>query len=254
MQTKKNVCVGEQGGKKLNWNEKTDMEKMVQEELDLESMELEKEEVQLNAEQELLEMENIELGDTAEEDVTTGNTSMSKQERDKKFTDLFRKYKGLMFWTAKDVLNEEYSAEDAVQDAFLRIIGRIDQIEDIHSAETKRYVSLAARNAAIDRYRKRIWNADKEIFAEDVDYLEEIEAEPCLEDTEGNRILDIINAMPDTYREVCFMKYVEKMENWEIAEKLHMREGTVRQKLARGKVWIEKAIRELEQEGAERIL
>ena len=75
-----------------------------------------------------------------------------------------------------------------------------------------------------------------------------------MDDTEGNRILDIINALPETYREVCFMKYVEKMENWEIAEKLNMREGTVRQKLARGKALIEKAIRELEQEGEERIL
>lgn len=214
----------------------------------MERMEL-KEETQLD-----VELETMELSDSAWEDIESVTTEMNQQERDKKFTKLFIKYKGLMFWTAKDVLNDEYSAEDAVQDAFLRIIGRIEQIDDIDSVETKRYVSLAARNAAIDKYRKRICSSEKEMFAEDVDYLEEIEAEPCLEDTEGNRILDIINALPETYREVCFMKYVEKMENWEIAEKLNMREGTVRQKLARGKALIEKAIRELEQEGEERIL
>ena len=230
----------------MDWNEKENMEEMTQEELEFERMEWE--------EEELLEIQTMELSDTAWEDVALGTEAMTKQERDKKFTDLFTKYKGLMFWTAKNVLHDEYSAEDAVQDAFLKIISRMEQIDDMDSPETKRYVSLAARNAAIDKYRRKICNAEKEIFAEDVEYLHEIEAEPCLEETEGNRILDMINAMPETYREVCLMKYVEKMENWEIAEKLNMREGTVRQKLARGKVWIEKAIRELEQEGDERIL
>lgn len=177
-----------------------------------------------------------------------------KQKRDQKFTNLFLKYKSLMFWTANDVLNDEYLAEDAVQEAFLKLLRHIDQIGPVHSAEAKRYVSAAARTVAIDRYRKRTSGAAKEMFAEDVDYLHEIEAEPCLEDSEGNRILDIIFALPDTYREVCLSKYVEKLENWEIAERLNLREGTVRQKLSRGKALIEQAIRQLEKEEDERIL
>ena len=177
-----------------------------------------------------------------------------KKKKDEKFTNLFLKYKSLMFWTANDVLNDEYLAEDAVQEAFLKLLKHLDQIGSIHSAEVKRYVSAAARNVAIDRYRKRTSGAAKEMFAEDVDYLHEIEAEPCFEETEGNRILDIILALPNTYREVCVLKYVEKMENWEIAEKLNLREGTIRQKLSRGKALIEQAIRKLEQEEDERIL
>ena len=177
-----------------------------------------------------------------------------KQKKDEKFTNLFLKYKSLMFWTANDVLNDEYLAEDAVQEAFLKLLNHLDQIGSIQSAEVKRYVSAAARNVAIDRYRKRTSKAAKEMFADDVDYLHEIEAEPCLEDLEGNRILDILFALPDTYREVCLSKYVEKLENWEIAERLNLREGTVRQKLSRGKALIEQAIRQLEQEEDERIL
>ena len=201
--------------------------------------------------------EKTEKSTMMQENLVLENMLQKKKERDLKFTNLFKKYKSLMFWTARDVLNDEYLAEDAVQEAFLKIMNHIDRIDDIHSAEARRYVSLAARNMAIDRYRRRAAGAQKELFAEDVDYLHEIEAEPCLEEVEENeenRILDIINALQDTYREVCLLKYVKRMENWEIAERLNLREGTVRQKLSRGKALIEKAIRQLEQEENERIL
>ena len=204
-----------------------------------------------------LEKEEIEgvLWESEDLETTVGkNTAQDKQERDEKFTNLFKRYKGLMFWTTKDVLKDEYLAEDALQDAFIKLINRIDQIDDIRSAEAKRYVSAAARNAAIDRYRRRNTGAKQEIFSEDVEYFEEIEAEPCLEESEGNRILDIINALPDTYREVNVLKYVQHMENWEIAAQLNLHEGTVRQKLSRGKALIEKAIRQLEKEEDVRIL
>ena len=177
-----------------------------------------------------------------------------KEELDQKFTMLFTKYKNLMFWTARDVLNDEYLAEDAVQEAFVKLIRHVDQIGDLNSAETRRYVNLAARNVAIDRYRQRTAGAEKELFADDVEYLPDLEAAPCLEESEGNRVLDILNALPDTYREVYQLKYIENLENWEIAERLNMREGTVRQKLSRGKVLIEKAIRELERMEDTRIL
>lgn len=195
-----------------------------------------------------------EITEQMNEKQTNVEVEKEKKERDEKFTKLFIKYKNLMFWTAQDVLNDEYMAEDAVQDAFLKVMRHLDQIGNINSAETRRYVSLAARNLAIDRYRQRTAGAEKELFAEDVEYLNEIEAEPYLEKQEGNRILDIINALPEIYREVCTMKYVKNMENREIAEKLNMREGTVRQRLFRGKALIERAIRELEKEENERIL
>ena len=200
--------------------------------------------------------ENKKLNSIEQKEVkpTNVDSEEEKQRRDQKFTNLFLKYKSLMFWTANDVLNDEYLAEDAVQEAFLKLLRHIDQIGPVHSAEARRYVSAAARTVAIDRYRKRTSGTSKEMFAEDVDYLHEIEAEPCLEDSEGNRILDILFALPDTYREVCLSKYVEKLENWEIAERLKLREGTVRQKLSRGKALIEQAIRQLEKEEDERIL
>ncbi len=61
-----------------------------------------------------------------------------------------------------------------------------------------------------------------------------------------NGILDILKNLPLKYRDVFMLKYVNHMENREIAEVCGILEGTVRQRLARGKVIIEQKIREME--------
>jgi len=45
-----------------------------------------------------------------------------------KFEHIYTKYRGLMFYTAKGVLQDSYLAEDAVHETFLDIIRIIDSI------------------------------------------------------------------------------------------------------------------------------
>lgn len=189
-----------------------------------------------------------------QEKVRQENNKQEEMDLEQKVTLLYNKYQKLMFWTACDVLHDDYLAEDVVQEAFLKIINNIERIGDVNSPETKNYLNIAAKNMAIDRYRRRTAGAQREIFSEDVDALDEMEADFSFEEQEGNRIQDILNALPETYRDVCLLKYLKNMENKEIAETLHMREGTVRQKLSRGKVLVEEAIRELERTEGEHIL
>lgn len=189
-----------------------------------------------------------------QEKVRQENNKQEEMDLEQKVTLLYNKYQKLMFWTACDVLHDDYLAEDVVQEAFLKIINNMERIGDVNSPETKNYLNIAAKNMAIDRYRRRTAGAQREIFSEDVDALDEMEADFSFEEQEGNRIQDILNALPETYRDVCLLKYLKNMENKEIAEMLHMREGTVRQKLSRGKVLVEEAIRELERTEGEHIL
>ncbi len=62
-----------------------------------------------------------------------------------------------------------------------------------------------------------------------------------------NGILDILKNLPLKYRDVFMLKYVNHMENQEIAEVCGILEGTVRQRIARGKVMIERKIKEMEE-------
>ena len=48
--------------------------------------------------------------------------SLIDSDEDKaKFSNLYEQYKNLMFYIARDILKDEHLAEDAVQEAFIRI-------------------------------------------------------------------------------------------------------------------------------------
>ena len=47
---------------------------------------------------------------------------LETEEELQKFTQLYETYRKLMHWTAEGILHDEHLAEDAVHEAFLRII------------------------------------------------------------------------------------------------------------------------------------
>ena len=67
-------------------------------------------------------------------------------------------------------------------------------------------------------------------------------------DTE-NEILNILRNLPEKYKDIFLLKYSANMDNREIAKVCGIREGTVRQRLARGKVLIENELKKLEEDG-----
>ena len=61
-----------------------------------------------------------------------------------------------------------------------------------------------------------------------------------------NEVLDILKNLPEKYKDVFLLKYSADMENSEIGKAGGIKEATVRQRIARGKVLIENEIRTLE--------
>ena len=66
-----------------------------------------------------------------------------------KFEKLYEQYRKLMMAEANAILKSKHLAEDAVQEAFLRIIKSFDYVEEILSPRTKRFVVIIARNVAL---------------------------------------------------------------------------------------------------------
>ena len=65
-------------------------------------------------------------------------------------------------------------------------------------------------------------------------------------DVDG-QILDILSRLPVKYRDVFLLKYSSEMNNREIAKILDISEGTIRQRLARGKIIIQEEINRFEE-------
>ena len=61
-----------------------------------------------------------------------------------------------------------------------------------------------------------------------------------------NEVLDILKNLPDIYRDIFLLKYSSCLDNKEISDILRIPEGTIRQRIARGKEMIQKALEGLE--------
>lgn len=170
---------------------------------------------------------------------------MIDSEEDKnKFEVLYEKYKYLMYDTANKVLNDKYLAEDAVHDSFVKIAKNICSIGDVNAKETKNFIMVITKNTALDAYRKRAKSMQQEISVdenEDSDIFISNEGKDlsdvvCTE----NAVLKVIRDLPEKYREVFLLRYVNGYENKEIAKILNISEDTVRQRVLRGRNIIEK--------------
>lgn len=162
----------------------------------------------------------------------------------RKFAILYEKYRYLMLKVAENVLNDRYLAEDAVHNAFINLATRMAHIGEPDSLQTKRYLITITKNAAVDIYRKKNLQIRREIYMDELG--EEDMPMSFMETDLENGVLDILKNLPVKYRDIFLLKYSAHMENSEIANLCGIQEGTVRQRISRGKVLIEEALKKWE--------
>lgn len=146
-----------------------------------------------------------------------------------KFEQLYRKYRILMLHRAREILRDDYWAEDAVSEAFMKIAKSIQKIYDVDSAETRHFVLIITERTAINLYHKL--NKNTEIS------LEEVLEEPAYEN--ASQLLSPLAAaivkLPANYRQVILLKFSEGYSNREIADMLDYSVSKVEKLISRGK-------------------
>ncbi|MBR6826427.1 MAG: sigma-70 family RNA polymerase sigma factor [Oscillospiraceae bacterium] len=152
------------------------------------------------------------------------------------FDELFAAYHRQMLFVAHRILGNAADAEDAVQNALLKLYRLRDSIP--HDPRIRRaYVLTAAKHAALDlkEQEKKTIDIDGLVLSSKEDIFEQIAAS---EDYEG--LLQAINRLPDHYREVLMLRYVQELTVEQIAQLLGRKEWAVRKQLTRGKALIQK--------------
>lgn len=150
---------------------------------------------------------------------------------------LFELYEKKMYGTAFQILRDVGQAEDAVQDAFIRVMSHLNQIKSPESEETKRFMIKVIRSAAIDIYRKnqREW---EKVWYDPEDALKNQKAANDRElDLVENRyvIQRALLALDAKYREVLELKCYFGLSHREIAALLEVSEDTVAKRYERAK-------------------
>ena len=128
------------------------------------------------------------------------------------------------------VLNAQ-DAEEITQDAFLKTFDNLNTFNGSERDFTA-LVKTIAINKSIDMFRKR----SKEPFYEEIDNTADRidDDDTDFEDFTIEKIKEALNALPDGYRLTITMRLIESMEFSEIAEKMGIKESTVRSQYARG--------------------
>lgn len=160
-----------------------------------------------------------------------------------KFTELYQQYKGLAFWVAKQIIGDDYLAEDVVQEAFTRIAKNFSKISiknDISCNKTKSFIVIVVERTAIDFYRKRKRIQQWEVYPEKWESsLFAVENPPLKEES---AVYCAIKELPKKYSEILFLHYVNGLSSSEIGSVLEIKDSTVRTRIARGKRELEKLL------------
>ena len=123
-----------------------------------------------------------------------------------RFQQLYERYRGPMYRTALRYLKDEGRAQDAVHDAFVKIALHFQKISALSCMELGSYIVTIVENRCIEILRKEKRRLD---WDEDWD----IPAPSGAEDEAGyRRLVALVDSMPETYREVLTLRYINGMK------------------------------------------
>ncbi|MBY8913354.1 RNA polymerase sigma factor SigW [Bacillus sp. YC2] len=168
------------------------------------------------------------------------------------FADIVDLYKDKIYQLCYRMLGNVHEAEDIAQEAFIRAYVNIDSFDINRKFSTWLY--RIATNLTIDRIRKKKpdYYLDAEVAgAEGLTMYSQIAADGVLpedavlslelSDTIQRKILKL----PDKYRTVIVLKYIDELSLIEIGEILNIPVGTVKTRIHRGREALRKQLRDL---------
>ena len=147
---------------------------------------------------------------------------------------IYLKYKNLLFVVANDILQNQYDAEDALQQTMIGVIDNIDKIKDINSKQTRNFLCIICRNISLNMFNK-IKSANISEIEDDLpDLREDIEALILTKDM-YIKLKEFIHTLDKKYQDVLFLKLNHNLSSEEIARILDIKPETVRKRLERSR-------------------
>lgn len=166
------------------------------------------------------------------------------------FEDLVHQYERLVYATAYRMLNNHSDAQDVSQEVFMKIYQKLDMYKPTYSFGA--WVSTITTNACIDYIRKNkkqsVLSLDKEIEFDDSSVSLTVESkEPTPEQEflrkEKQELLEqAIDMLDHESRELIILRDVNGLSYNDIADSLGLKLGTVKSKISRSRLKLQKII------------
>lgn len=165
-------------------------------------------------------------------------TSDIAEDQEKRFLKAFEDYSDALFRHAAMRISNREKAIDAVHDAFTKVWSYVRQGHQVDSFRSFLYKVL--NNLIIDEYRKHkessldalmeIEGVDEGSFPE----LSESTVEALAATIDGRKAFDLLEDIPEQYREVLIFRFVDELGPKEIADLIEESENVVSVRIHRG--------------------
>lgn len=162
--------------------------------------------------------------------------AMVDTDEDRSFVEmLYTKYQRDMYGVALGIFHNKSDAEDAVHEAFLRIIENLDKIRLISADKLRYYLVIISRNTSLNILKKR--NNKNEPVRNDLGTIEDPERiEDIIDAKLGvEKIKEYIHRLNETDFEVIYLWLILELSSAEISSILNISLGAARQRLHKAK-------------------
>jgi len=149
---------------------------------------------------------------------------------------LVSQYAGTLYRVAYSVLRNAADAEDAVQEAFLRVLRHRDTLGEVRDQRV--WLIRIVWNIVLDRKRRAKTRPETDDVAELARVLPcgGLSAEQIASAAQHHaHVLSCVNKLPSKEREVQYLSAFEELNSVEIAEVLGITESSVRSRLFRAR-------------------
>ena len=146
--------------------------------------------------------------------------------------DLYTTEREALLRYAESLTRDRSRAEDLVQEAFVRAMSHLDRLRELTRGQQRGWLYRVVKNRFIDGVRRAerwrpVASALRRAAAQTAD--------PVLADV---RLWELLDRVPETYREVLHDRFVLGMTGAEIGEKLGIPAATVRSRLRLAAAWM----------------
>lgn len=168
------------------------------------------------------------------------------------YTEIVDLYQTRLYHVCYRMLGNKHEAEDITQEAFLRAFINLHTFDQKRKFST--WIFRIATNLCIDRIRKKKpdYHLDAQVPGTDgldmysqIAASEELPVEQLEKMEMQERIQYEISRLPDKYRSVIVLKYMEELSLQEISEILDLPLGTVKTRIHRGREALRKQMSQL---------
>ncbi len=136
---------------------------------------------------------------------------------------VFEEYGNMLYRIAFVMMKNTFDAEDVVQDTLIKYMERRECFE----TEEHRKAWLIRVDSNICKNRLRFYRNHPSISMEELSRY--------YENGEDTEVMDALLRLPQKYREILYLHYVEGYQGKEIAAMLRLSESAVRKRLERGR-------------------